>query len=79
MTMLGIHWATLASLQPHRCHRVAWFLYGWIEREHVLNVNSCANWWMRAMGSSASRLGAPSDGSRTQSPAGRATSRDPRK
>ncbi len=49
MNMLGMPWIPLASVEPHRCLQVAWFLYGWIEREHVLNATACADWWLRAI------------------------------
>jgi hypothetical protein len=47
MNMVGMPWIALASLQPHRCPQFAWFLYGCIEREHVLNVTAFADWWMQ--------------------------------
>jgi hypothetical protein len=63
MNMAGVPWIALESLQPHRCLQTAWLLYGWIEREHVLNMNACAEWWMRAMGISAGQFKASRRGS----------------
>lgn len=40
MSISGIPWIGLAALQPQQCHQLAWFLYGWVEREHVLNMNA---------------------------------------
>lgn len=57
MIKAGMPWVALAPMEPHRCYQLAWFIYGWIEREHLLNVNSCTNWWMQAIGSSASQRG----------------------
>lgn len=42
MNMLGMPSIDLAPLTTQRCYRLDWFLYGWIEREHVLNLNACA-------------------------------------
>lgn len=53
MNLMRIPWTTLMDMQPQRSHQIAWFVYGWIEREHVLNVTACAAWWMRAVGLSA--------------------------
>ena len=39
----------LAPLTTQRCYHFAWFMYGWIEREHVLNLNACAAWWLQLM------------------------------
>lgn len=55
MNLMQMPWAALMDMQPQRSHRIAWFLYGWIEREHVLNVTACAHWWMRAVGLSAAQ------------------------
>ncbi len=33
---------------PQRCWQLAWFLYGCIEREHMLNLQACMDWWLRA-------------------------------
>jgi hypothetical protein len=30
------HWINLTLHQAQRCHHLAWFLYGWLEREQVL-------------------------------------------
>lgn len=53
MNLMSIPWTALMDMQPQRSHQIAWFVYGWIEREHVLNVTACAAWWMRAIGLSA--------------------------
>ena len=60
MNLMGMPWTALMDMQPQRSYQVAWFVYGWIEREHVLNVTACADWWMRAAGISAAQLSAPS-------------------
>lgn len=60
MNMTGMPWTGLIALQPQRCQQLAWFLYGWVEREHVLNMNACADWWVRAFvpaGHAAQRMG----------------------
>lgn len=53
MSPLGDPWTTLLDVQPQRSHQIAWFVDGRIEREHVLNVAACTDWWMRAVGLSA--------------------------
>lgn len=35
-------WFELALQQARRCHQLAWFLYGWVEREQRLNLNAVA-------------------------------------
>lgn len=55
MSPIGMPWTALLDLQPQRSHQIAWFVYGWVEREHVLNVTACAEWWMRALGLSAAQ------------------------
>jgi hypothetical protein len=40
-------WVDLTLYQAQRCHHLAWFLYGWLEREHVLNVNAAIAGWVR--------------------------------
>lgn len=59
MNMLGMPWIALAALLPHRCHRLAWFLYDWIEREQVLNLTACADRWTWAIGISAGQFKVP--------------------
>lgn len=54
MNMTGVPWIGLTALEPQRCHQLAWFIYGWIEREHVLNMNACADWWIQAFMPAAS-------------------------
>jgi hypothetical protein len=56
MSISGIPWIGLAALQPQQCHQLAWFLYGWVEREHVLNMNAFADWWIQAFAPSAGRF-----------------------
>lgn len=56
MNLMALSWAALMDMQPQRSHQIAWFVYGWIEREHVLNVTACADWWTRAVGLSAAQL-----------------------
>lgn len=59
MDLMRMPWIALLDMQPQRIHQIAWFVHGWIEREHVLNVTACAEWWMRAVGLSAARRKAP--------------------
>jgi len=40
-------WIDLMLHQAQRCHHLAWFLYGCLEREQVLNVDSFVAWWLR--------------------------------
>jgi len=68
MIMVGVPWIPSAFLQPHRCHQLAWFLYGWIEREQVLNVTACTDWWMRAIGTSEAQFKASRRGLRITLP-----------
>lgn len=62
MNLVGFQWTALMDMQPQRSHRIAWFVYGWLEREHILNVTTCADWWMRAMGLSAAPIKTPLHG-----------------
>ena len=48
MNVTGIPWIDLTLRQTQRCHHLAWFLYGCVEREHLLNLDACAIWWIRA-------------------------------
>lgn len=66
MNMVGMPWIALASQQPHSCHQLAWFLYGWIAREQVLNVSARVGWWMRAIGTSAGQFKASRSRTSTQ-------------
>jgi hypothetical protein len=45
-------WIDLTLQQAQRWHHLAWFLYGCLEREHVLNVDAFVAWWMRGVPSS---------------------------
>lgn len=47
MNLLGMPWTALMHLQPQRSHQIAWFAYGWIEREHILNVTACELLWKK--------------------------------
>jgi hypothetical protein len=62
MSLMGVPWTALLDMHPQRSHQIAWFVYGWIEREYALNVTACADWWMRAAGLSAAQLKAPPKG-----------------
>jgi len=53
MYPMAFPWAALMDMHPRRVYHLAWFVYGWVEREHLLNVTACADWWMRAIGLSA--------------------------
>jgi hypothetical protein len=68
MNPLGFSWAGLMGMQPQRIHQTAWFVYGWVEREHVLNLTACTDWWIRAIGLSAAQLNAPRHGNGTTVP-----------
>jgi hypothetical protein len=39
-------WINLTLHQAQRCHHLAWFLYGWFEREQVLNLETLVEWWV---------------------------------
>ena len=56
MNRMGIPWTALMDMQPQRSYHIAWFVYGCIEREHVLNVSAYAEWWMRAIGISTTQF-----------------------
>lgn len=56
MNLMRTPWAALMDMQPQRSHQIAWFVYGWIEREHILNMTAFVDWWMRAAGLSAAQL-----------------------
>jgi hypothetical protein len=45
MNLPCMPWMDQMLLQTQRYHHLVWFLYGCIEREHVLNRNACLNWW----------------------------------
>ena len=38
-------WINLMLHQAQRYHRLTWFLYGWMEREQVLNEDAFVAWW----------------------------------
>jgi hypothetical protein len=62
MKLTGMARTALTGMQPQRSYQIAWFVYGWIEREHFLNVIACADWWMRAVGLSVAQLKTPPQG-----------------
>ncbi len=37
-------WINLTLRQAQRCHHLAWFLYGWLEREQMLNLEAFVEW-----------------------------------
>lgn len=41
-------WINLTLHQAQRCHHLhlAWFLYGWLEREQLLNMEAFVEWWV---------------------------------
>lgn len=45
MNTLITPWTNLMLHQTQRCHHLAWFLYGCLEREQVLNLDACVAWW----------------------------------
>ena len=46
-------WINLTHHQSQRCHHLAWFLYGWLEREQVLNQEAFVAWWVPGAASAA--------------------------
>jgi hypothetical protein len=48
-------WVNLTLHQAQRCHHLAWFLYGWLEREQVLNQEAFLAWWIPGAASAARR------------------------
>lgn len=68
MRLMQMPWTALLDMQPQRSHQIAWFVYGWVEREHVLNVTACAEWWMRALGLSTAQAKASPQGTRNTGP-----------
>lgn len=62
MNLMRTPWAALMDMQPQRCQQIACFIYGWVEREHVLNMAACAVWWMRAVGLSGCQLDSSTKG-----------------
>ena len=59
MRLMQMPWTALLDMQPQRSHQIAWFVYGWVEREQLLNVTACAQWWIQALGLSAAQAKAP--------------------
>jgi hypothetical protein len=45
MSMLYAPWMELAILQAQRFDHLAWFLYGCLEREHILNLAAFEQWF----------------------------------
>jgi len=62
MNLMGMPCTALTDMQSQRTYQIAWLIYGWIEREHFLNVTACADWWMQAVGLSAAQLKASPQG-----------------
>jgi hypothetical protein len=56
MNLIGFTWSALMAMHAQRSCQIAWFVYGWIEREQVLNAIACADGWTRSTGSTAARL-----------------------
>ena len=48
-------WINLTLHQAQRCHHLAWLLYGWLEREQVLNQEAFVAWWWAASAARRSR------------------------
>jgi hypothetical protein len=48
-------WIKLTPHQAQRCHHLAWFLYGWIEREQLLNLEAFVYWWFGEAASATRR------------------------
>jgi hypothetical protein len=48
-------WINLTLHQAQRYHRLAWFLYGWMEREQLLNLDAFVAWWVRGAASAPGR------------------------
>jgi len=44
-------WLDMTLHHAQRCHHLAWFLYGCLEREHLLNVEAFLAWWFRGAAS----------------------------
>lgn len=40
-------WIDLTLEQARRWQHLVWFLYGWVEREHLLNLDALAAGWLR--------------------------------
>lgn len=55
-------WVDLALQAQRSCH-LAWFLYGWLEREQRLNLDAWAAGWAWGSGSAQARqIGPPRAG-----------------
>ncbi len=66
-------WVHLTLDHAQRCHHLAWFLCGWLEREQVLNRDAFVAWWFRGAAPAPGRtLSCRRDGLDTV-PAARAT------
>jgi hypothetical protein len=42
-------WINVTLHQTQRFHHLAWFLYGWIEREQLLNLEALVAWRFRGV------------------------------
>ena len=51
----GLPWIDWTLLQTQRVQHLAWFLHGCAAREHVLNLDACVAWWVRAFAPAAAR------------------------
>ncbi|RZT95190.1 hypothetical protein [Rivibacter subsaxonicus] len=66
-------WINLTLHQAQRCHHLTWFLYGCLEREHVLNVDAFVAWWVRAAVLAPSQSRSPGRDGQDPVPAASAT------
>ena len=55
MNMPLTPWINLTLHQAQRCHHLAWFLYGWLEREQLLNLEAFVEWWVCGAASAPGR------------------------
>lgn len=49
MIMTGLPWIDLSTQHLQRCQQAAWLTYNFIEREQVLNMRSCTDWWLQGL------------------------------
>jgi hypothetical protein len=48
-------WINPTLQQAQRCRHLAWFLYGWLERELLLNMEAFVEWWVGGTASAPRR------------------------
>jgi hypothetical protein len=48
-----VPWLDPTLQHAEQVQQVAWFLYGCMEREHLLNVDACVTWWVRTFAPAA--------------------------